>query len=205
MLTEKLNCNFKQHIRKKRLGFVTFKYLLLIACAGAFAGVVIGWLMFGGNNPIEVVLDNGVKAKFSAMLRDTEVRREQNGQLLWNFKVDEVINDQTVSKTFLKGIKGKIFRNDGTYFDIIADIGEMETDGYEFRLKKNVIAEHSQGVGRISADEIIWNKKTEIIMAAGNVQMWKDDWYAQGNNAETTSAFKKILLKGNAKVVKQNQ
>ena len=179
------------------------KFIRYILGAILFAAVIISWLMFGGKSPLEVSLDNGVKAKFSATLRDSEISREKDGKPLWYFKVDEIINDQVASKTFLKGIKGKVYRSDGSYVDVSADEGEMQTDSQDFCLKKNVKAVHSGDGSKMTAEEIIWEQKTEIVKATGNVEFWKDDWYVRGDKAESTSAFKKVHLTGNCKMVKK--
>ena len=168
------------------------------------AGAVIAWLIFGDKKPIEVEMDSGVKAKFNATLKDSEITREKDGKKLWDFKVEEAVSDKTIGKTSLKGITGRVYRDDGTYFDIKADNGEMKIGGDEFSLQDNVCVTHSDCNAKILANKIVWNQKTEVIIAKGNVEMWKDNWYAISDQAETTGAFKRLRLKGNAKVIKKN-
>lgn len=189
---------FKKVKMPKGSGVIVYGLFVLLGLV--VAGVIIAWLLFGGKNKINVALDNGVKAKFNATLTDTELSREKDGKLLWNFKIAEAVNDKVEGKTFLKGITGKVYRADGSYFDVTADAGEMYSNNQEFCLKQNVNVSHSLDGSRILADEVSWNQKTEIIIAKGNVQMWKDKYYAKADKAESTSAFKKLHLEGNAMV-----
>ncbi len=179
------------------------KFVRYILAAILFAAAIITWLMFSGKSPMEVKLDNGVTAKFNATLKDSEISREKDGKPLWHFKIDEIVNDQVSNKTFLKGIKGKIYRTDGTYVNVRGDEGEMETDSQNFLLRKNVVAVHSEDGSKMTAEEFTWEQKTEIVRATGNVEFWKGDWYVRGDRAESTSAFKKIRLIGNCRMVRK--
>lgn len=164
------------------------------------AASIITWLMFGGMGPMEVVMDSGIKAKFAATLKNTELSREKNGKMIWHFKIDEVINDQVSNKTILKGIKGQVYRDDGSYFDVIAKNGEMKNNTQDFMVRDEVVAVLSSDKSKITADQVTWEDKKQLITAVGNVKIWKDDWYACGDKAITTGSFKKIRLVGNAYV-----
>lgn len=165
------------------------------------AGAIIAWLMFGGSAPTNVQLDNGINAQFNASLKNSVVSREKDGVKLWEFTVDEVINDKTANKAILKGIKGKVYRNDGSYIDITADSGSTVIGENNFALEGKVQAVLSSG-GKLQADKISWLQKKEEITAEGNVKLYKDEWFASADKAVTTSAFKKLKLAGNAKVEK---
>jgi len=164
------------------------------------AAGIITWLMFGGMGPMEVVIDSGIKAKFAATLKNTELSREKNGKMIWHFKIDEVIKDQVSDKTIMKGIKGKVYRDDGSYFDVIAKDGEMKNNTQDFVVRNSVSAVLSSDGSKIIADQVIWEDRKQLITAVGNVQFWKEDWYARGDKAITTGAFKKVRLFGHAYV-----
>lgn len=181
------------------------KFYFYILGALLLAVLIIAWLMFGGKSPMEVSLDKGVKARFSATLKDSDIQREKDGKLLWKFHVKEAVNDQVERKAILKGITGRVYREDGTYIDVSADTGEMTANQQDFMLKDHVLAVHSGDGSKLMADMITWNQPKEIITGIGHVQMWHGQWYAQGDKAITTSAFKKLRLVGNAKVEKIQQ
>ncbi len=176
------------------------KVILAIAAGVAITAAIIAWLVFG-SKPVEVETGNGVTAQINATLKNTVVKREQNGKLLWEFKVGELENDHVKKIGYLNGINGKIYRSDGSYIDVKADKGSAKLDMNDFALEGKVVAVLNTG-GKISADNISWNQKDELITAEGNVEFYKGEWMAKADYAETTSAFEKLKLKGHAKVEK---
>ncbi len=175
------------------------KMVLSVLVCLVIAGGIIAWLMLGGNKPVNVA--PGVTAQVNASLKNTVLKREQDGKKLWEFTVEEVVNDKAKNTAYLKGIKGKVYRNDGSYIDIAADKGVAEIGKNDFSLEGKVKAILNTG-GELYADKITWNQKKELITATGHFKMLKDGYTATSDKAETTSAFKHLKLKGSAKVVK---
>lgn len=175
------------------------KAVLSIVAALAVAGGIIAWLMLGGNKPVNVA--PGVTAQLNASLKNSVLQREKDGKKLWEFTVEEVVNDKAKNTAYLKGIKGKVYRNDGSYIDISADKGVAQIGKNDFSLEGKVKAILNTG-GELYADKITWNQAKELITATGNFKMVKDGYTATSDKAETTSAFKHLKLKGQAKVVK---
>lgn len=176
------------------------KVILAILAGVAITAAIIAWLVFG-SKPVEVETGNGVSAQINATLKNTVVKREQDGRLLWEFKVGELENDHIKKIGYLNGITGKIYRSDGSFIEINADRGSAKLDMNDFALEGKVIAVLNTG-GKLSADRIVWNQQEELISAEGNVEFYKDEWMAKADSAQTTSAFEKIKLKGHAKVEK---
>lgn len=179
------------------------KILLSVAAGILIACAVIAWLMLGGEKPVsvDVNLGNGVSAQVNSSLKNSILNREKDGKKLWEFTVEEVVNDRQKNVAYLKGIKGKVYRNDGSYLDVVAEKGFAEINKNDFALEGNVKAVLNTG-GELYADKVTWNQNKEIITGVGHVKMLKDEWAATADKAITTSAFKSIKLKGNAKVVK---
>ena len=150
------------------------KALIAIGSSILIAGAIIAWLMFGGSAPANVDLGNGVNAQLNASLKNRAV---------------------------LKDIKGKIYRNDGSYLDVTAESGSTVIGENNFALEGKVQAVLSSG-GKLLADKVAWQQDKEEITASGNVKMYKDEWFASADKAVTTSAFKKLKLTGNARVEK---
>ena len=178
------------------------KNVILTILGGiAIAVAIIGWLVFGGSAPKNVELGDGVKAKFNASLKDSVIQREKDGKKMWEFTVGEIINDKITKKAILKGIKGKVYRSDGNYIAINAEGGSMKMGTNDFALEGNVKAINSNG-GKLLADKVEWIQKGEKIIATGNVKLYKDEWFASADRAETTSSSNNPKLKGNAIVEK---
>ena len=177
------------------------KVILSIAAGIVVAGSLIAWLMLGGDKPVNVNLGKGVSAQLNASLKNSVLQREKDGKKLWEFTVAEVINDKAQNMAYLKGIKGKVYRKDGSYLDIVAAQGRAALNKNDFAVEGNVKAVLNTG-GELYADKVAYNQAKELITATGHVKLVKEPYTAIGDWAQTTSAFQKLKLKGNAKVTK---
>ena len=177
------------------------KVILSIATGIVVAGSLIAWLMLGGDKPVNVNLGKGVSAQLNASLKNSVLQREKDGKKLWEFTVAEVINDKAQNMAYLKGIKGKVYRKDGSYLDIVAEKGQAALNKNDFAVEGNVKAVLNTG-GELYADKVAYNQAKELITATGHVKLVKEPYTAMGDWAQTTSAFQKLKLKGNAKVTK---
>ena len=177
------------------------KVILSIAAGIVVAGSLIAWLMLGGDKPVNVNLGKGVSAQLNASLKNSVLQREKDGKKLWEFTVAEVINDKAQNMAYLKGIKGKVYRKDGSYLDIVAEKGQAALNKNDFAVEGNVKAVLNPG-GELYADKVAYNQAKELITATGHVKLVKEPYTAMGDWAQTTSAFQKLKLKGNAKVTK---
>ena len=177
------------------------KVILSIAAGIVVAGSLIAWLMLGGDKPVNVNLGKGVSAQLNASLKNSVLQREKDGKKLWEFTVAEVINDKEQNMAYLKGIKGKVYRKDGSYLDIVAEKGQAALNKNDFAVEGNVKAVLNTG-GELYADKVAYNQAKELITATGHVKLVKEPYTAMGDWAQTTSAFQKLKLKGNAKVTK---
>ena len=179
------------------------KKVVAAVCGGVLvAGGIISWLLFGGEVSTNVDLGNDIKGKINASLKDSFIQREKNGVKLWEFKVGEVINDKFTGTASLKGISGKLYRDDGSYLEIHADQGTMELDSNNFFLEGNVRAVVSDGTGLLTMDKIYWEQKTHKIVAEGNVKLRKDEWSGSADKIITTSELKTVAMQGRAMVEK---
>ena len=177
------------------------KVILSIAAGIVVAGSLIAWLMLGGDKPVNVNLGKGVSAQLNASLKNSVLQREKDGKKLWEFTVAEVINDKAQNMAYLKGIKGKVYRKDGSYLDIVAEKGQAALNKNDFAVEGNVKAVLNTG-GELYADKVAYNQAKELITATGHVKLVKEPYTAMGDWAQTPSAFQKLKLKGNAKVTK---
>lgn len=182
-------------IDKKAVMFVTTGLLI--------AGGVIGWLFSSKVPVVDIEGKNGVKVRVNASMTNSVIEREKDGVKLWSFTVAELEQDRKANKAYLKGIKGKVFRKDGTYIDITAESGEatLNKKDNNFSVSGKVLAVASDG-GKLEADRVDYVEKSQFIKATGHVHLVKDENQAWGDVAETTAALEKFKLKGHAKVEK---
>ena len=155
---------------------------MLIAGGIAIAAAIIAWLMFGGEAPKnpENIASNAV----SAVVKNTTVSREQDGRRLWEFSVEALESISGSGEAVMKGVKGKIYREDGSVIDVTAGGGKINNDD------------------EITAEEISWNQKDDIITATGKVKVVKDEHTALADKIVTSSKFDHFKLSGHAEVQK---
>ena len=150
----------------------------MIVGAIVITGVIIAWLMLGGeapsNNPVQKE-SSGANAK----VRNSTLAREVDGKKVWEFTVEEVEQIKSSGEAVLKGVKGKIYREDGSVLEVVAVL--------------------SSG-GKLTAESIRWQQTEDVITASGNVRLLKDDTLATGDKAVTSSAFERLKLEGHAEV-----
>ena len=83
----------------------------MIVGAIVITGVIIAWLMLGGeapsNNPVQKE-SSGANAK----VRNSTLAREVDGKKVWEFTVEEVEQIKSSGEAVLKGVKGKIYREE---------------------------------------------------------------------------------------------
>lgn len=101
----------------------------------------------------------------------------------------------------MKGVKGKIYREDGSVIDVTAGGGKINNDDKNFALDRGVKATLSTG-GEITAEEISWNQKDDIITATGKVKVVKEEHTALADKIVTSSKFDHFKLSGHAEVQK---
>lgn len=70
------------------------KVILSVLAGIVIAGAIIAWLMLSGDKPITVKPGDGVTAQINASLKNSMVKREKDGKKLWEFTVEEVVNDK---------------------------------------------------------------------------------------------------------------
>ena len=111
--------------------------------------------------------------------------REVDGKKVWEFTVEEVEQIKSSGEAVLKGVKGKIYREDGSVLEVVAGGGKVKNEAKDFELNDKVVAVLSSG-GKLTAESIRWQQTEDVITASGNVRLLKDDTLATGDKAVTS-------------------
>ena len=119
--------------------------------------------------------------------------------MLLSEHIDEVEQIKSSGEAVLKGVKGKIYREDGSVLEVVAGGGKVKNEAKDFELNDKVVAVLSSG-GKLTAESIRWQQTEDVITASGNVRLLKDDTLATGDKAVTSSAFERLKLEGHAEV-----
>ncbi len=174
-------------------------FILSIIAALLLGGAIIAWLLLGGGAPKNIDLGNGVKVNANASLKNTVINREKDGKKLWEFTVGELQSDSKQQNFTLKNIKGKVFRSDGSYIEVIADTGNAVVNQNDFSLSGKVSVRAETGE-ELQADKVNYTQKNGLLRAEGKVRIKARGYTAVADKAETTTAFEKLKLQGSAKV-----
>ena len=117
----------------------------MIVGAIVITGVIIAWLMLGGeapsNNPVQKE-SSGANAK----VRNSTLAREVDGKKVWEFTVEEVEQIKSSGEAVLKGVKGKIYREDGSVLEVVAGGGKVKNEAKDFELKEDTLATGDKAV-----------------------------------------------------------
>lgn len=97
----------------------------MIVGAIVIAGVIIAWLMLGGEAPSNDPVQKET-AGANAKVRNTTLAREVDGKKVWEFTVEEVEQIKSSGEAVLKGVKGKIYREDGSVLEVVAGGGRVK-------------------------------------------------------------------------------
>lgn len=178
------------------------KMVMAIVGAVVFTVGIICWLIFGGTAKIPV--GQGVSVDVNATMKNTTITRESEGKKIWEFTIGEATSDKDRKVIVLNGIKGKLYRKDGSFADVTADKGIALADKNDFSLEGNVKFTDSEG-SELTTDKINYKQDKEIITATGHVVMKRGLYKAYADEATTTSALENVKLKGHAKVEKGGQ
>jgi len=95
--------------------------------------------------------------------RATLEQSNGKGQSLWKIEVDKAVYSPDRKKVKIKNIKGNLFQDGKRILEISALEGEVYRDGEEIYLKNNIIAVDPRNGVRITADEMKWQPKQDLL------------------------------------------
>jgi LPS export ABC transporter protein LptC len=177
------------------------KKLILTIIAGlVLLGLVFLWLFNGGvpkqeTKPAE---ENGTE---NVKVLNSSLKEERDGKLVWELQIGEMEYIKKTDTNVMKDVKGKWYREDGSYLTIRSEGGSVVMAKKDVVLKGKAQAVLSTG-GEVSADEIGWLHSEDKIIATGKVRIVKDDTVATADKATTDTGIENLRLEGNAEVQK---
>lgn len=175
------------------------KGILVIAAGFALLALVVFWLMSGGTKqeikPAKV--GNGENPR----VFNSSLKEERDGKVVWELQIGESEYIKATDTNILKNVKGKWYREDGSFLTISSDTGTVVVAKKDVVLKGNAHAELSTG-GSVAAEEIGWFRSDDKITATGKVRITKDDILATADKATTDTGLENLRLEGTAEVQK---
>ena len=177
------------------------KKLILAVVAGlALLGAVFLWL-FNSGAPKQGTKPEQVNGTENVKVKNSSLKEERDGKLVWELQIGEMEYIKKTDTNVLKDVKGKWYREDGSYLTISSEGGSVAMAKKDVVLKGKAQAALSSG-GEVSADEISWLHSEDKITATGKVRIVKDDAVATADKAITDTGIENLRLEGNAEVQK---
>ena len=176
------------------------KLILAIAAGLALLALVFLWL-FNSGAPKENTKPEQTSSNENVKVLNSSLKEEHDGKLVWELQVGEMEYIKSTDTNVLKDVKGKWYREDGSYLTISSERGSVVMAKKDVVLQGKAQAALSTG-GDIAADEISWLHSEDQITATGKVRIAKDDAVATADKAITDSGIENLRLEGNAEVQK---
>ncbi len=162
---------------------------------GAFLILCLAWFMYESppskDKEIPIVLPTINKAHLA--------EEKIGGGLNWELDIEEMSVDAVAQKNLLKGVKGKLYRPDGSFISVVAQQGEINMRTKDFLLKGAVEVVSSKGE-KLNSKELLLDNQKELITARGDVVILNADTVAKADQAVTDKKFENIKLSGNASI-----
>ncbi len=175
-----------------------YKYFLL--SAAVLAGIMY-WLIYGG----DLITFKSVATQLpNAIIKNANFSEDKDGKRSWELAADQVEVDSGKNINILTGVKGKLYRADGTVVDVKAKGGIYNMTTKEVQLKGDVLAVYSGG-GTLKCEEITWAPAGNSIVATGKVEIKNDRFEASGDKIETDRELIKMKITGNGMVQRGGQ
>ena len=131
----------------------------------------------------------------------SELTEEKDGKRIWELTARIIEVDPKTRLVYLTDLKGRLYREDGTKIEMTAKtaVADPTARSLEFseglEMKADDGASLKAGKGRYSGEE-------RKIYATGSVRATREDVVLTANELETDDRFAKIVVKGNARIVK---
>ena len=173
---------------------------IIILCALTLLSV---WVFF--SNPAEKVKVNTEKTptvkktvEEQVKILDLIITETNEGKKFWEVVATSGSYDKTVGKINLKNVKGNFYKNDVVVLSIEAPFAVYDSVQKEVVLKNGARAANNKNV-LITAKEICWAGKTDLITATGKVRIIQDDkMLTKSDKSVFNSDFTNLRLSGNS-------
>ena len=175
-----------------------YRYMLMAVVALL---ALFYWIVEGGDSASDKPFEQVKQANM--VVKDTSLVEEKDGQKSWILDVGEIEIDRETDLNMLKGVKGKLFGENGETLDITAKGGTFNPQTREIVLTGDVLAVYSKG-WTLKCQKIQWIPNEQTIIAKDSVECEKEGLYIAGDEIQTDPNLVKIKVTGNGTVIKRS-
>ncbi|MCF0154328.1 MAG: LPS export ABC transporter periplasmic protein LptC [Veillonella sp.] len=172
------------------------KLVAIIVVAIAALGTLL-WVMFGGETGLVTDTPSGRVINFSG----ADLREEQDGKLIWALTADTIEYDPQTKAINMKNLKGT-FNQDDVVMQLTAPEAVMSSDHKQLDMTGGIHATTSEGVV-FDTDALHFDNTKKELSTQVPFTFSGKDVVITGDSVTANMALQKVLVKGNAKLVKQ--
>lgn len=131
---------------------------------------------------------------------------EKDGRIIWELTCEKMRLDLLTQNVELDGISAKFYQRDKEKdeektWELTAAKGVYFQINKVIHVEGDVLVKNSDDA-ELTCDKLDWFADMEMLIAAGNVKISKDDMQAFGDMAYSQTALNKFGIMGNAKILK---
>ena len=175
------------------------KVKILLGIIGVlFVGLVI-WVVM--NTPDEPPPITKIEPPKIMEYEGNTIIEEQNGVKLYELSAGKMIIDVETQNATFENLDGKFYQPSGRFFQLTAKKGNYNHQSGDIHVEGEVVVTDSEGA-KLTGNELDFVGADQILIATGDVKIFKDDMRAYGDTAEAWNGLRHFKLKGNARIVK---
>ena len=168
----------------------------ILIAIGVFLLVCLAWFLYKPAPKEEVKRAIALPTVANALLKE-----DKNGRRVWELSIEKMTLDVANQKNKLEGVRGKLFREDGSVVELTSKGGEYDLRSKNIALNGDVVVTTSVGE-KLTADSLTLENAQNIIVATGKAVFTKDKTTARADKITTDTKLELVKLLGNAYVSK---
>lgn len=139
-------------------------------------------------------------------LRDVTLEQpDDNGELLWKVKGEEVTYSPDRQVAFVKAPDGELYQDGELIYTVQGDTGEIRDNGKVIFLRGNIVATGIESQAVLKGNELEWRPEEDRLIISQGIRGSHPQIQAQAQRAEVFNREKRILLEGDVVATTVNE
>lgn len=148
-----------------------------------------------GSDPVETA-DSAI-TESGLTLRDVTLEQpDENGELLWRVKGDEVTYSPDRQVAYVTSPDGELYQDGEIIYRVKADTGEVRENGQVIFLRGNIVATGVENQAVLRGNELEWRPEEDRLIVSQGITGSHPDILAKARRAEVFNREKRMLLEG---------
>ncbi len=131
-------------------------------------------------------------------LRDVTLEQpDEQGQLLWRVKGDEVTYSSNQQVALITRPDGELFQDGEVIYDVVAETGEVRENGSVILLRGNIVATGVKNGSILRGNEMEWRPQDDVLIMRDQITGTHPQLRATANEARVFNRENRMELEGN--------